>query len=233
MNRVAQSLTLIVCLTSCAYIQNDSKPSSSENYEATIVGTNADTVTDEYTNTDVNSNSNTSIPVLEIESRILGEARSPKFVAASITPIQAIYEQCGIDVQFTVKNLPIQKTADLTEDDLLRLSINNSDQPVVNVIQSTDRGDVAFSYLPSLQSAASSTAWITNRVSDDCFSWIVAHEIAHIVFNHPNHVFQRNNVMNPQCSAGSNYNRTNSAPRFTALQCRELRDNITTREPAQ
>lgn len=215
-----QLIVVLLCVAGCASTSEESNPSSPYG-PATAIDTIAESPQPARTDTQASS-----IAVLDVEARVLGEARQEALVQASIEPIRSIYRQCDIDIQLTVNVQATTNSLNLSEMDIQQLSKHNNDQPVVNIIHSTDQQDVAFSYLPSQQIDSSSTAWITNRVSNACLSWIVAHEIAHIVFDHPLHVYQSNNVMNPSCSAGSNYNRKSSQPKFTEQQCVELRKNI-------
>ena len=157
---------------------------------------------------------------LPVDVTILGEVRPREFVDDAMRSVSQMYQQCGIPVKATVNEVSVETAQDIDVAGRYRLTHEYaSDKPGVFIVESTAERDVAFSYLPSLQRDVSGTAWITNRVSDACFAWIIAHEIGHLVLNDATHHPQRDNIMNAQCSQGSNFNTSSALPRWTLRQC--------------
>lgn len=160
---------------------------------------------------------------LPVDITILGEVRPREFVDDAMRSVSQMYQQCGIPVKATVNEVSVETAQDIDVAGRYRLTHEYaSDKPGVFIVESTAERDVAFSYLPSLQRDVSGTAWITNRVSDACFAWIIAHEIGHLVLNDATHHPQRDNIMNAQCSQGS-FNTSSALPRWTPRQCELIR----------
>ena len=160
-----------------------------------------------------------------INVNIIGNARSESFVKNAMIEVADVYQQCGLPLSIQVNSEPEEITDDLPEDKLYFLSQKHAPfPPTVYVIGSTLERDVAFSYLPSIKRDVSGTAWITDRVSDACFAWVVAHEIGHIALDSSLHHPDRRNVMHRFCSANNNFNRSTSLPRWDDRQCSVLRD---------
>lgn len=157
---------------------------------------------------------------LPVEVHIIGQAREVKFVEDAMGTVAEMYQQCNVPLKTTIHNLEEVPTQDVDVQQRYQLTHNYSvRKPSVFIIESSAERDVGFSYLPSLKRDVSGTAWITERVSDACFAWIIAHEIGHIVLNDGNHHPRTNNIMNARCSAGSNYNSTAALPRWSDRQC--------------
>lgn len=167
-----------------------------------------------------------NLPPMDVN--IIGDARSEAFVEAAMVEVADIYRQCGLSISTQVNLKSEEPTAELPQDKLNSPSQQHERYPpTVYVIESTLEGDVAFSYLPSINLDVSGTAWITNRVSDACFAWVVAHEIGHIALDSSVHHPDKRNVMNRFCSGNSNFNRSRALPRWDAQQCTDLRHYFT------
>jgi len=161
---------------------------------------------------------------LPIEIHIVGKARDIEFVEDAMGSVAQMYRQCDIPIKAKVHNLEEIPPQDVDVHERYRLTEEYSvRKPSVFIIESSAERSVGFSYIPKLQRDVSGTAWITDRVSDSCFAWIIAHEIGHIVLNNGGHHPQTSNIMNARCSASSNYNRRIGLPRWTENQCEIMR----------
>lgn len=170
---------------------------------------------------------NDGVSELLLDIHIIGNARTTQFVENAMTDVATIYEQCEIPLISRVENLPDKHSEDIDLEQLYSLSNEyTARQPTVYIIDSTAERDVAFSYLPSIQRDVSGTAWISNRVSEQCFAWIVAHEIGHILLDDARHHQATQNVMNARCSSNNNFNRTKSLPFWSEQQCRLLKEAV-------
>jgi len=162
---------------------------------------------------------------LQVEVVIAGDAREEKFVEEAMSKVADIYAQCDTALSTTLHYEPeeLSNGINTTQRYELTRKYTPADtiirQPTVFVVNSTAERDVAFSYLPSLARDISGTAWITDRVSEQCFAWIVAHEIGHVILDNGKHHPRKRNVMNARCSSRSNYNRSRSLPTWTDEQC--------------
>lgn len=161
---------------------------------------------------------------LVIDVNIVGNARSESFVRAAMEQVSEIYQQCELSLAAEVKTWPEESSTELPLEQIYQLTRQYKQHaPTVFVIESTLENDVAFSYLPSLNRDVSGTAWISDRVSDSCFSWLVAHEIGHIALNSSEHHPSRRNVMNRFCSKNNNFNRSEFLPSWDKQQCALIR----------
>ncbi len=157
---------------------------------------------------------------LPVTMVIVGEARDQPFFNEQMQQVSELYQQCGIDLQTTVRELPNEIPKAINVADRYRLTTQYAaSKPTVFVIESNAERDVAFSYLPSINRDISGTAWVTNRVSEPCFAWVVAHEIGHLVLNDATHHPNPGNIMNARCSAGNNFNRSTLVPQWSNQQC--------------
>lgn len=164
---------------------------------------------------------------LSVEVTILGKVRTREFVDNAMQGVSQMYQQCGIPVVATVNEAAAEAADDIDVAERYRLTRQYAiDKPGVFIVDSTAEHDVAFSYLPSLHRDVSGTAWITNRVSESCFAWIVAHEIGHLVLNDGTHHPQTDNIMNAWCSQGNNFNTTSALPGWTPNQCELMRSVV-------
>lgn len=102
---------------------------------------------------------------------------------------------------------------------------NDMHKPALFVIPATAEQDVAFSYLPSLNRRVAAASWLTDRVSDRCFVWIMAHELGHVIFDHAEHSCGSNNIMSVACKR-KNWGSRRISPDWTDEQCIELRNSM-------
>ena len=221
-NRIRRSdlvlIAMTFCLAGCVPSQN---PKQDLNLEQSRIGYTADISSQR----DVVQR---RIDPLPVSVNIMGDVRKESFVKTSMTKVVDIYQQCGLPLSIQVNLRPEESATDMSEDKLKFLGQQHAAYPpTVYVIESTLERDVAFSYLPSLNRDVSGTAWITDRVSDACFAWVVAHEIGHIALDSSAHHPDKRNVMNRFCSGNNNFNRSTALPRWDEQQCAVLNDYFT------
>ena len=221
-NRVSRSdlilVAMMLCLAGCVPSQNSGQDLIQE--QSRIGDTE-----DISSQRDITARRVDSLPV---SVNIMGDVRSESFVKTAMTKVTDIYQQCGLSLSIEVNSRPEESTTDLSEGMLNFYGRQHASYPpTVYVVESTLERDVAFSYLPSLNRDISGTAWITNRVSDACFAWVVAHEIGHIALDSSAHHPDKRNVMNRFCSGNSNFNRRTALPRWDEQQCAVLSDYFT------
>ena len=208
-------VVMVLCLSGCAPAQNPEQGVRLE--QSSIDNVAVDSIQRDSVSFSVDPS--------PINVNIIGNARSESFVKNAMIEVDDIYQQCGLPLSIQVNSEPEEITDDLTEDKLYLLSQKHAPfPPTVYVIGSTQERDVAFSYLPSIKRDVSGTAWITDRVSDACFSWVVAHEIGHVALDSGVHHPDRRNVMHRFCSGNNNFNRSTSLPRWDDQQCSVLRN---------
>lgn len=160
---------------------------------------------------------------IDIDVHIVGGARNANFVRSNLSDVVDIYQQCDVRLDARINELPDQESSDIALATLYALTHEHAQRrPAVFLIDSTDDRELAFSYLPSFHRDVAATAWISNRVSDACFAWVLAHEIGHIVLDDATHHPSRSNVMHRSCSSG-NVGRSEALPRWSEAQCQVLR----------
>jgi len=171
---------------------------------------------------------------VKVDVAIVGDARDRESVVDAMTTVSDIYDQCQIQLETTVRELPNENAVNVDSSQRYALTNKYADvaddqetMPTVFVIGSTAERSVAFSYLPSLRRDVSNTAWVSDRVSQRCLAWIVGHEIGHILLDNASHHPSTRNVMNARCSANNNFNRSSALPRWTKAQCEALRSGST------
>ena len=175
------------------------------------------TSTQEFNDT-VNLN-NQKVRQLDVDLTVLGDARDRSRIDQGVAQAKVIFSQCRIALKVNTTTLPDTVTSDITSRQRYELTRSHVDRkPAIFIVNSTVERDVAYSYLPSIQREVSGTAWLTNRVSDRCLGWIMAHEVGHILMDNSIHHSDRNNVMNAQCSV-NNYSAASTLPRWTEDQC--------------
>ena len=183
---------------------------------------------DVATNTSNNSERSTEtdyFPDLSVDVFIVGEARSVSLVQAAIKNVAKIYEKCLIGLRATLSELPAATDLVVSKEQRYTLAEKQLvTVPSVFVVFDTSEVEVAYAYLPSQRSEVSGTAWLTNRISDACFSWIMAHEIGHIVMDSAVHNAGPKNVMNNNCKS-NNWTRNQLDPGWTPIQCKALRES--------
>ncbi len=215
LNSVLFGLAMAFCLSGCTPAK---KPEPGLDFERSRI----DDSSIDSSRTDSVSNRVESSP---LHVNIIGNSRNESFVNKAMIEVADIYQQCDLRLSFQVNSKTEEITTDLPEDKLYLLSQEHAPYPpTVYVIESTLERDVAFSYLPSLKRDVSGTAWITDRVSDACFAWVVAHEIGHIALDNSAHHPNKRNVMHRFCSVNNNFNRSTSLPSWDDQQCSVLRD---------
>ena len=159
---------------------------------------------------------------LQVEAVIVNEARDKTLLNEVMSDVNDIYRQCGIEVKFDTKTgkLAAEQAIDSeTRSNLAQQYKNVS--PTMFFVPGTAEEDVAFAHLPSLNSPAASTIWITGRVNEGCLAWITAHEIGHVLLNSGKHSNGTGNVMSNGCTL-SNWNNGAASPVWTTEQCSAL-----------
>ncbi len=164
----------------------------------------------------------TQTKALEVDVVIVNAARDMTLIGEVLSGVNDIYQQCQITMQFDTK-----KTT-LTPEQLINSNVRSTlaqqykkTSPTIFIVPRTSEADVAFAHLPSLNSPAASTIWITERVNERCLSWITAHELGHVLLNSGKHSNGRVNVMSTGCTV-SNWNNNAATPRWTTAQCTAL-----------
>lgn len=225
---------LSVSLSSCISHKVDTNPrqqaqqintqTSGENAEDTVP-LNIDSLTKTLSDNPEARQSNDRL--LEVEIVVVDEARSINFVKSAITAASMLFEKCQITLKASLRAVVLAPGTSINRETQDHLVANYALQkPALFVVPSTAERDVAFSYLPSLGGGVAGTSWITSRVSDRCFVWIMAHELGHVMFNHAKHSAGFSNIMSVACKQ-TNWGRRQIAPDWTHEQCIDLRRSNT------
>ncbi len=160
---------------------------------------------------------------IDVNIVIVNEARSIDFVKSAITAASTLFEKCQITLKATLRTVVLAPDTSINRETQEHLVANYAVlKPALFVVPSTAARDVAFSYLPSLQLDIAGTSWMSNRVSDRCFVWIMVHELGHVMFDHAKHSAGFNNIMSVSCKL-KNWGSRKIAPDWTDEQCVELR----------
>ena len=162
---------------------------------------------------------------LDVKIFVVNQARSIEFLKTAITAASSLFEKCQITLKARISSITIAEEASIDEKTRNQVAVQYSQyKPAVFVIPATAEQDVAFSYLPSLNRGVAATSWVTDRVSDRCFVWIMVHELGHIMFDHPKHSAGSNNIMSVACKQ-TNWGSRRIAPDWTDQQCHDLRQS--------
>jgi len=171
---------------------------------------------------------------LPVNVTIVGNARDRQFVSGAMDDVAEIYAQCNISLNLKVNEAEDKNAIDINVSERYALTSRYARTdtqtrvwPSVFIVNSTAERDVAFSYLPSLERDVAGTAWISDRASEACFAWIVAHEMGHIILDSGVHHTDTRNVMNARCSNNNNFNRSSTPPHWSDTQCAVMRANTT------
>ena len=168
--------------------------------------------------------------LLEVNIHVVNKARSIQFMSAATTAVSALFEKCQITLLTTVRSAALAPDTPINRKTRDRLVAKYAPvKPALFVIPSTAELDVAFSYLPSLNAGVAGTSWLTDRVSDRCFVWIMAHELGHVIFDHAKHSAGFSNIMSAVCKQ-KNWGSRQIAPDWTDEQCVELRGSNAVRQ---
>lgn len=160
---------------------------------------------------------------LSINVGIVDDAREMDLVSSVLSGVKEIYDQCQISVAFHTVNIELEEKSVIDAKMQTRLvSEYKAESPAVFFVSGTAEEDVAFAYLPSLDSSLASSMWVTNRVSERCLTWITAHEIGHVLLDNAQHSGRAFNVMSTGCKLG-NWNNNSVSPRWMPGQCVALR----------
>ncbi len=163
--------------------------------------------------------------LLEVKVFVVDDARSLSFVSTAVTAVEALFRKCQITLSATISSIELAPDTSIDEEARDHIVAQYGvHKPALFVIPATAEQDVAFSYLPSLIRGVAATSWLTERVSDRCFVWIMAHELGHVIFDHAKHSSGSSNIMSVACKQ-KNWGSRRISPDWTDEQCIELRDS--------
>ena len=156
---------------------------------------------------------------IRVNVGIVQGARDSKLLTEVQSGVNNIYQQCNLSVSFDTHVVDLEEDRGIDREARIELA-ERQDKKVPNIfyVTQTTEQDVAFAYLPSLNSSLSSTIWITDRVNEKCLAWITAHEIGHVLLNSALHSNGSKNVMSTGCKVG-NWSNSFVNPRWTPAQC--------------
>lgn len=163
--------------------------------------------------------------LLEVNIFNVNQARPSHFVKTAVAAANALFAKCQISLKATIESIAIAPNTSVNRAAQDKLVAQYGfHKPALFLVSATAERDVAFSYLPSLNSSVAATSWLTDRVSDRCFVWIMVHELGHVMFDHARHSPGTNNIMSVACKQ-QNWGRRRIAPDWTDEQCIELRQS--------
>ena len=159
---------------------------------------------------------------LKVNVVAINGARESTLLKQVLSRVDELYQRCRITLQFDTKEIDLAAESVIDSDTRSQLAgkYKNS-MPTIFFVSKTAENDVAFAYLPRLNTTSSSTVWITDRVSENCLTWISAHELGHVLLNNGKHSNGSVNVMSNGCTL-NNWNNSAAAPTWTAEQCSAL-----------
>ena len=156
---------------------------------------------------------------LKVDVINVNEARNSTLLREVLSEVNSIYRQCRIEVLFDTKITSLAEGQTIDSEARSKLAQRYKEvQPTMFFVPGTAEADVAFAHLPSLNSPAASTIWITERVSEGCLGWIAAHEIGHVLLNSGKHSNGSVNVMSNGCTI-TNWSNSIKTPEWTTEQC--------------
>ena len=161
--------------------------------------------------------------VLKVKIFVVNQARNIDFVKTAVRAANSLFEKCQITLNATIDSIALAPDTSIDREARDQIVAQYGRQkPALFVIPATAERDVAFTYLPSLDSGVAATSWLTDRVSDRCFVWIMVHELGHVILDHRGHNAGFNNIMSVACKH-KNWGSRRIAPDWTDEQCVELR----------
>ena len=156
---------------------------------------------------------------LKVDVINVNEARNSTLLREVLSEVNNIYRQCRIEVLFDTKITSLAEGRTIDSEARSKLAQRYKEvQPAMFFVPGTAEADVAFAHLPSLNSPAASTIWITDRVNEGCLGWIAAHEIGHVLLNSGKHSNGSVNVMSNGCTI-SNWSNSIKIPEWRTEQC--------------
>jgi len=156
---------------------------------------------------------------LKVDVINVNEARNSTLLREVLSEVNSIYRQCRIEVLFDTKNTSLAEGQSIDSEARSEFAQRYKEvQPTMFFVPGTAEADVAFAHLPSLDSPAASTIWITERVNEGCLGWIAAHEIGHVLLDSGKHSNGSVNVMSNGCRI-SNWSNSIKTPEWTTEQC--------------
>ena len=158
--------------------------------------------------TGVNKTASLQVNVVNVD-----KARNSNLVKQVLSGVNELYQRCRIAVQFNNTDTTLAPENSVNSKTRLKLAEKyKNESPTVFFVSHTTEADVAFAYLPSLNTQSASTIWITDRVNERCLTWITAHELGHVLLNNGKHHNGTTNVMSNGCTL-NNWNNA-AAPIF-------------------